>query len=194
MRALGITRISSFYLALVAVGAGILWARGALGTVLPHTARAWAVGLGLGLAVGLALVAVTRVLAARTTWAARLATGLRSIVGELGRREALAVAVASGVGEEILFRGALQPVLGIWVVALLFGMLHLGPTRHFWPWTLMACAAGLIFGWMYLVTGDLCAPVVAHATVNFLNLRFLALTDRRPYVTLGPTGNEEAAE
>lgn len=30
----------------------------------------------------------------------------------------------AGVGEEILFRGAIQPFLGIWVTALLFVLLH----------------------------------------------------------------------
>lgn len=36
----------------------------------------------------------------------------------------LALAVGAGIGEEILFRGALQPVLGIWFTSLLFAVVH----------------------------------------------------------------------
>ncbi|WP_420631151.1 CPBP family intramembrane glutamic endopeptidase [Candidatus Leptofilum sp.] len=36
----------------------------------------------------------------------------------------LALAVGAGVGEEILFRGALQPVFGIWFTSLLFAVVH----------------------------------------------------------------------
>lgn len=36
----------------------------------------------------------------------------------------LALAIGAGVGEEILFRGALQPVLGIWFTSLLFAVVH----------------------------------------------------------------------
>lgn len=34
------------------------------------------------------------------------------------------IAVAAGAGEELLFRGALQPLLGIWVTSLLFVAAH----------------------------------------------------------------------
>jgi membrane protease YdiL (CAAX protease family) len=36
----------------------------------------------------------------------------------------LALAIGAGIGEEILFRGALQPVLGIWFTSLLFAVVH----------------------------------------------------------------------
>ncbi|WP_420642151.1 CPBP family intramembrane glutamic endopeptidase [Candidatus Leptofilum sp.] len=36
----------------------------------------------------------------------------------------LALAIGAGVGEEILFRGALQPVFGIWFTSLLFAIVH----------------------------------------------------------------------
>ncbi|MBK8905521.1 MAG: CPBP family intramembrane metalloprotease [Anaerolineaceae bacterium] len=36
----------------------------------------------------------------------------------------LGLAVGAGIGEEILFRGALQPVLGIWFTSLLFAVVH----------------------------------------------------------------------
>jgi uncharacterized protein len=36
----------------------------------------------------------------------------------------LALALGAGIGEEILFRGALQPVFGIWFTSLLFAIVH----------------------------------------------------------------------
>ena len=36
----------------------------------------------------------------------------------------LALALGAGIGEEILFRGALQPVLGIWFTSILFAIVH----------------------------------------------------------------------
>ncbi|MEO5558975.1 MAG: CPBP family intramembrane glutamic endopeptidase [Dokdonella sp.] len=37
----------------------------------------------------------------------------------------LGFAVAAGFGEELLFRGALQPLLGIWVTSALFVLVHI---------------------------------------------------------------------
>lgn len=38
--------------------------------------------------------------------------------------EILFVSVCAGIGEEILFRGAAQPFLGIWTTAIIFVLLH----------------------------------------------------------------------
>jgi uncharacterized protein len=193
MRALGLGRVSGFYLVLGAVGVGVLAIDGGLGLLLPQGLAGWLAGGGLGLGVGVILVWLSRLLTSRFVWASGLAQELRSVVGELGRSEALIVALLSGVGEEVLFRGVLQPLVGLWLSAAVFGALHLGPSRRFWPWALMAFVAGLIFGGMFVATGCLLAPVVAHATVNFLNLRFLAVADRRPLVHVGPVSGEQAA-
>lgn len=39
------------------------------------------------------------------------------------------IALAAGLGEELLFRGALQPVLGIWVTSVLFVLVHIRAYR-----------------------------------------------------------------
>jgi len=186
MRAVGLEKILGFYLGLVTVALAALWARHGLATILPASGRAWLVGTGLGAGVAVVIVVGTRVLVARTGWAKLLAQELRGIVGELRRGEALAVALLSGVGEETLFRGVLQPLLGLWLTSLLFGLLHIGPNRRFVPWTLMACAAGLIFGAMFAWTGNLFTPILAHVLTNYLNLRFLSADDGGSFVELGP--------
>ena len=108
----------------------------------------------------------------------RLVPALRKLSDELAPllvdgargRDLVLVSVASGVGEEVFFRGALQPVLGIVVASLLFGVLHLGPDRRYLIWTLWAIGAGFLFGFLYLWTGGLLAPITAHVLHNAATL------------------------
>ena len=80
------------------------------------------------------------------------------------------VSVFSGVGEEAFFRGALQPVLGLVLTSLLFGVLHVGPDRRYLVWSLWAVAAGFLFGFLYEWTGGLLAPMNAHVLHNAATL------------------------
>jgi membrane protease YdiL (CAAX protease family) len=81
-------------------------------------------------------------------------------------RDLLLISLFSGVGEELLFRGAVQPEFGLVVAAILFGALHIGPDRRYLFWTVWAMLAGLLFGGLYVVTGGLLAPVIAHVFHN----------------------------
>ncbi|MCY4062874.1 MAG: CPBP family intramembrane metalloprotease [Chloroflexi bacterium] len=77
---------------------------------------------------------------------------------------ALALAVLAGTGEEILFRGALQPVFGIVVTSLLFTMLH----THYGlsPALLILFAISVCFG-LVRRRFSTTAAVICHATYNF---------------------------
>lgn len=93
----------------------------------------------------------------------------RLVDGARGRYLIL-VSVFSGVGEEALFRGALQPSLGIVLASLLFGAIHVGPDRRFLIWTLWAVGAGFLFGFLYEWTGGILAPMTAHVLHNAATL------------------------
>jgi uncharacterized protein len=192
MRAFDVAKVVGFYGALLVVALVALALRGSLGTLVPADGLAWVVALGLGAFAGLAVVGASRLLVNNMAWAENLADEFRSIFGELDRRRALLMAVASGLGEEALFRGVLQPSLGLWLGALVFGLLHIGPNARFVPWTVMACAAGLLFGLLFERTGSLVAPMVAHATINYLNLRYIAAPQRTIELHLEPVGGEGA--
>jgi membrane protease YdiL (CAAX protease family) len=142
----------------------------------------------IGLAVALAVVFLSRFAVHRFVWARRLHTDFRSLLGPLSGREILILAVASAVGEELLFRGALQPMIGIWPQAVVFALLHIGPGTRFLPWTLSAFAVGLVFGWLFHATGDLGGPIVAHFAINFMNLHFIARFDAPPAQHRGAVG------
>ncbi|MDX1663242.1 MAG: CPBP family intramembrane glutamic endopeptidase [Candidatus Promineifilaceae bacterium] len=74
------------------------------------------------------------------------------------------LALAAGVGEEVLFRGALQPVLGLWATSLLFAIAHIqyGIT----PATLLIFVVGLILGRIRMRINTT-AAVVVHFGYNF---------------------------
>ncbi len=128
----------------------------------------------LGVALGLAVVAASRFATRRYRWAQDLHCDFRSLLGPLSGKEILVLAMASAIGEELLFRGALQPWIGLWPQAIIFAALHVGPGARFLPWTASALALGVGFGYMFSFTGDLGGPMAAHFMINFMNLRFIA--------------------
>ena len=97
------------------------------------------------------------------------------MLGRLRVSECVALALLSGVAEEAFFRGALQPQVGLLAASLLFALAHFAPGRDLWPWTLCSLAAGLALGGLFAWTGNLVAPVVAHALINAVNLRVLSV-------------------
>jgi membrane protease YdiL (CAAX protease family) len=68
-------------------------------------------------------------------------------------------------------------MVGVWMQAMVFALLHIGPGLRFLPWTLSAFALGLLFGWLFQATGDLGGPIVAHFAINYMNLKFIARFD-----------------
>jgi membrane protease YdiL (CAAX protease family) len=126
-----------------------------------------------GVAVGLAVVALSYVLTERTGWGNELARALAEPLAGLTVPSALLLAVASGLAEEMFFRGALQPRIGWAASSLLFGLIHFVPRRELLPWTGFAVAVGFLLGWLFDATGHLAAPVAAHMVVNGVNLPLL---------------------
>jgi membrane protease YdiL (CAAX protease family) len=127
----------------------------------------------VGLALGLAVVFLTRLSVHRFDWARRLHRDFRGLLGHLSARDVFILAVASSLGEELLFRGALQPWWGLWPAAIVFALLHIGPGARFLPWTLSALVIGAIFGGLTAWLGDLGAPITAHFIINFMNLDYI---------------------
>lgn len=76
---------------------------------------------------------------------------------------ALALGLAAGIGEETLFRGAIQPRFGIVVTAIIFALLHqqYGPSLI----TVGAFASGIIFGLERKYLGTVPA-IITHAVYN----------------------------
>ncbi len=143
--------------------------------------QAWQLGAApaMGALLGLAVVGLTRVATKRFQWARDLHTSFHDLLGPLTGREIVILALASSVGEELLFRGALLPWFGVWVQAIVFALLHIGPGKRFLPWTASALVLGLAFGYLARWTGNLGGPIAAHFAINFLNLRFIVGVQQR---------------
>jgi membrane protease YdiL (CAAX protease family) len=187
---------AGFYGFLVIVGWGILQVAGDMSLFVWHDRNGVAPWMeaALGVGVGLGFVFASQVLDRYSEWAQELGREFGKIFGELRVEQVLILAVASGIGEEAFFRGCLQQLLtevafsGAWapwialtITSLGFGLLHIGPDlRKFFPWTIMAIVFGFVFGGMYLYTGDLLAPIVAHFTINFFNIMAISQKYGRP--------------
>lgn len=85
------------------------------------------------------------------------------------------IALAAGIGEELLFRGALQPLLGIWLSSVLFLVLHTRAYdfRRFDRTALLQAASVLgmsvVFGLLTRYAG-LIAAILAHTLIDILGL------------------------
>jgi uncharacterized protein len=127
-----------------------------------------------GLLLGLGIVFASRLAVHRFDWARSLHRDFRARLGPLPGSEVLVLAAASSLGEEIFFRGALMPVIGLGGSSAVFALLHIGPKLRYLPWTISSFVVGVMVGQLFLWSGDLTGAVVAHFTVNFLNLRHLS--------------------
>ena len=104
--------------------------------------------------------------------------------------ELAAISLLAGVGEEMLFRGVLQAAMAEWTgnflphspagaalgdwmaivtVAIVFGLLHALNTAY----AVLAALMGVYLGWLWMATGNLVVPIVAHGLYDFLALRYL---------------------
>lgn len=79
---------------------------------------------------------------------------------------AIALGLSAGIGEELLFRGAIQPRLGLLLTTLLFTIGHLqyGLTVA----TLQVFVIGLVLGFMRKRTGSVVLCIVTHAAYNMV--------------------------
>lgn len=156
--------------------------------------------LSLGALSGVAVVGVTRTLVARTPWAASLESALRDGLGGASVGELRTLGLAAAVGEELLFRGAMLPALTAWInfpvaalaTAALFGLLHIPGNRALRSWTASAFVMGLLFAVLYRVTGEVLAPLTAHAVINLENLDLMLRPDRDRAAPSGPRSASRA--
>ncbi|MCY4418908.1 MAG: CPBP family intramembrane metalloprotease [Cytophagales bacterium] len=94
------------------------------------------------------------------------------------------LAILPGIGEEILFRGILQPLflsifkqrdLSIWLVAIVFGLLH----AQFYGLFPRICL-GALFGYLFYFSGQLGLPIFLHIANNglLILLHYLGVAEK----------------
>lgn len=188
----------AFELSLAVVGALLAWATGVPLGALLRPAGGWTWAIAWGLLATLPLVPLLLAML-RCRW--RPIAWLRRLVGRFVRQllsgatwwQLLAVSLAAGIGEEVLFRGAIQPLLvrhttpmvGLVIASLLFGAVHAASCTYF----VLAALVGLYFGGLAMWREEIASAMVAHAAYDYLALTAIArgwLTPRRPLFEVRP--------
>lgn len=129
-------------------------------------------GVGIGLAVG-AASAVTTLRKPSAEAVQRTATSYARL--DLAGWNPFWISLGAGISEELLFRAALQPLIGIWGASLLFLLVHAGAYdfRRFDRAALWQAAGvlgmGVLLGLTFEYVG-LLAAMVAHAVVDIVGL------------------------
>lgn len=92
---------------------------------------------------------------------------------ELKPAHIIYISLCAGIGEEILFRGVIQPFLGIWITAILFVAIHgyLNPKN----WRLIIYGVYLtlvivVVGWQAKHFG-LISAIAAHTVIDIVLLQ-----------------------
>lgn len=167
----------------VALGvAGVVGARARGVPISLGLERPW-LGVVAGLAAALLLAAANyRWLRGPTGLFSRVRTTVDEVLvptfAVLSPAQRLLMSVAAGVGEELCFRGWLQPLIGWLPAALAFGAAHVAGARMlaFGVW---ATAMGLVLGGLATFTGGLLAPMTAHVCYDVLAFHYLGGVARR---------------
>jgi len=135
-----------------------------------------AIHLALGVSLAIFLHALTKELNAKSDWSRRLTIWFKSELGHINTKTIFILALSSGIGEELLFRGVIQQKSGVLIASLLFGLMHWPPRKELRSWTYMAGIVGLLLGGMTEIASSIVPAIITHVLINFLNLRLIVRT------------------
>lgn len=120
-------------------------------------------------------------------WMERIEAHVRSFLRPIlqyGGLTGMAIlALAAGVGEELLFRGVVQAeligLIGPWgalvVASIIFGVCHWITPAY----ALIATIMGAYLGGLYMYTGGLTVPILVHAFYDFVAFAYFAWTEKQ---------------
>jgi uncharacterized protein len=77
------------------------------------------------------------------------------------------ISLVVSICEELLFRGAIQHAWGPYWTSILFAAIHIRYLQH-WLMTGMVFSISYGLGWIYLHTGTLWTPILAHFAIDFI--------------------------
>lgn len=100
---------------------------------------------------------------------------LRPFLASCTLLDLAAISLLAGLGEEMLFRGVLQEQFAAWAgnawVGLALASVSFGLAHALTPaYVILATLLGGFLGFLWQQTGNLLAPVVAHALYDFIAL------------------------
>lgn len=79
----------------------------------------------------------------------------------------IVMSLVVAICEELLFRGAIQASWGPYWTSILFAAIHIRYLQH-WLMTGLVFCISYGLGWIYIQTGSLWTPIVAHFVIDFI--------------------------
>ncbi|XP_010425276.1 PREDICTED: uncharacterized protein LOC104710395 [Camelina sativa] len=138
---------------------------------IPFGFETWHLGLIAGIVV---LISSSRFLLLKSwpDYADSSEAANQQILTSLEPLDYLVVAMLPGISEEMLFRGALMPLVGtnwngIVAIGLIFGLLHLGSGRKY-SFAVWASIVGIVYGYAAVLSSSLFVPMASHALNNLV--------------------------
>ena len=143
----------------------------------------WGGIAGLGIAVGAHLLIASPLLNEVNSSYARLLGRFRLTFSEI-----LLISLCAGVGEEMLFRGAVQPFLGIPITSVLFVAIHGYLNPRDWRLSIYGLLMTVGIAWLgYLAdTRGLLSAIVGHTIIDVYLLVYLQRSAKSIPVTHNP--------
>ena len=143
----------------------------------------WGAIAGLGIAVGAHLLIASPLLNEVNTSYARLLGRFRLTFSEI-----LLISLCAGVGEEMLFRGAVQPFLGIPIASVLFVAIHGYLNPRDWRLSVYGIfmTAGIALLGYLCHTRGLLSAIVGHTLIDVYLLIYMQHTAKSIPVTHNP--------
>jgi len=192
-----VARVVAFEAGLGVLAVVLAWALGISFVdqlvVTPKTAT-------LGIAGAVPMAVVMAILAA-IPWSPtrEILVRVRDLVTPLFRESTVlqlgVIALAAGVGEELLFRGVMQTAAtrvtgaaaAVVLTSVVFGVAHaLTPL-----YAILAAFISAYLGWMMVATDSLVPPIVAHAMYDWIALIYIIRYDRRTVEATGVSTPEQ---
>lgn len=112
---------------------------------------------------------------------------VRPLCANLDPVSALLVALSSGIGEELFFRGVMEhelrahvgTVLALVITNLVFSYVHfIGIFSRFYRLGLLYFLCGVYFSYLVLLSGSLLPAIIAHSFYNFMAMVYMRYSRR----------------
>tara|TARA_R110000824_G_scaffold17017_1_gene69764 strand:+ start:492 stop:1070 length:579 start_codon:yes stop_codon:yes gene_type:complete len=143
------------------------------------TVVGWQEDIAIGLAVAVGLMGINYILLMcgpdvlplrpiRTLYR----TTLRPLFADVRLSDVVVISIAAGIGEELFFRGVLQPEIGLVAASIVFGLVHMGGRGTF-AFACWVAVMGLALGMLANVSEGLVAPIVAHTAYDAAAIGYL---------------------
>lgn len=123
-----------------------------------------------GLLLGVIIIIISIFMNKVSESARNLSKELKKLLGDISQTDVWIFAAASAIGEEMFFRGPLLYHAGLILSTVIFALLHGFFEKKFILWSIFALIVGFGLGELKIITGGVLSPIIAHFTINLINL------------------------